>query len=44
MNEKDNLQDIDKDGGIVLKCIFKKWDGNVNWIYLAQVRDRWRTL
>jgi len=25
---------------IILKCIFKKW-GGMNWIDLAQDRDRW---
>jgi hypothetical protein len=34
------------DGKIILKCIFKKWDGGVgmDWIELAQDRDRWRAL
>jgi hypothetical protein len=25
-----------------IKWIFKKWDGGVDWIDLAQDRDRWR--
>jgi hypothetical protein len=25
---------------IILKWIFKKWDGGMNWIELAQDRDR----
>jgi hypothetical protein len=30
---------------IILKCIFKEWDGrDVEWIELAQDRERWRTL
>jgi hypothetical protein len=29
---------------IILKWIFKKWDGGMNWIELAQDRDRWRDL
>ena len=44
LKENDHLEDIGKDGGIILKCIFKKWDGNVDRIYLAKDRDRWRTL
>jgi hypothetical protein len=28
------------DGSIILKWIFKKWDGGMDWIDLAQNRDR----
>jgi hypothetical protein len=27
-----------------IKLIFKKWDGDMNWIELAQDRDRWRAV
>jgi hypothetical protein len=27
------------DGRIILKCFFKKWDGGMDWIDLAQDRD-----
>jgi hypothetical protein len=27
-------------GRIILKCIFKQWDGGMDWIELAQDRDR----
>ena len=27
---------------IILKCIFKKHDGNMDWIDLAQDGDKWR--
>jgi hypothetical protein len=37
------LRDPDVDGRI-LKRIFKKWDGGMEWIELAQDRDRWRAL
>jgi hypothetical protein len=30
------------DGRIILKWIFRKWDGGMEWIDLAQDRDRWR--
>jgi hypothetical protein len=32
------------DGRIILKRIFKTWDGGMNWIQLAQDRDRWWAL
>jgi hypothetical protein len=32
------------DGRIILKLIFKKCDGSVDWIELAQDSDRWRGL
>jgi hypothetical protein len=33
---------FDVDGRILLKWIFKKWNGGMDWIELAQDRDRWR--
>jgi transposase len=30
------------DGRIILKWIFKKWDGGMDWIELVQDRDRWQ--
>jgi hypothetical protein len=32
------------DRRIILKYIFKKWDGSMDWIELAQDRDRWWAL
>jgi hypothetical protein len=34
------------DGRIILKWIFKKWDGGggMDWIEMAQDRDRWWAL
>jgi hypothetical protein len=34
----------DVDGRIILKWIFRKWDGGMDWIDLAQDSDRWRSL
>jgi hypothetical protein len=42
--EGDHLGDPGVDGRIILKLIFKKWDGGMNCIELAQDRDRWRAL
>jgi hypothetical protein len=38
--KRDHLLDIGVDGRIILKSIFKMWDGGMDWIDLAQVRDR----
>ena len=44
LRERDHLQDLDVDGRVVLKWIFKKSNGVMGWIYLAQDRDRWQAL
>jgi hypothetical protein len=36
------LEDPGIDGRIILRRIFIKWDGGMDWIDLAQNRDRWR--
>jgi hypothetical protein len=38
------LKDPGVDGRIILKWIFERLGGGVDWIDLAQDRDRWRTL
>jgi hypothetical protein len=35
------LDDLGVDGRIILKWIFKMLDGGLDWIDLAQDRDRW---
>jgi hypothetical protein len=42
LREGDHLGDGGVDGRIILKWIFKTWDGGMDWIELAQDRDRWR--
>jgi hypothetical protein len=41
---KSNLEEPGVDGRIILRWIFKKWDGGMAWIDLDQDRDRWRAL
>jgi hypothetical protein len=36
------LEDPDVDRRIILRMIFRKWDGGMGWINLAQDTDRWR--
>jgi len=38
------LEDPAVDGREILKWVFKKWEGGMDWIDLAQNRDRWRAV
>jgi len=43
--KRDHLENLGKDGRIVLTWTFKKcdgWRGDIDWINLTQDRDRWR--
>jgi hypothetical protein len=43
--ERVHWGDLDVDGWIILGWISRRWDvGYVDWIGLAQDRDRWQTL
>jgi hypothetical protein len=44
MREGDHLEDAGVDGRIIVKWVFKKWDGAMDWIDLAQDREKWREL
>jgi hypothetical protein len=38
------LEDLDIDGRIILRLIFRKWVGNTDWTDLTQDRDRCQAL
>jgi len=44
LREKDHLEDSDVDWRIILNWIFRKWNGGMDWIALAQNRDGWRAV
>jgi hypothetical protein len=44
LREGDHLEDPGIDERIILKWISKKWDGGMDWIGMAQDRDRWRAV
>ena len=44
LREGGHVEDPGMDGRTILKWIFEKWDGGMDWIDLAQDRDGWRAL
>ena len=44
LGERDNMEDPSAEGSIILRWIFRKCVGDMDWIDLAQDRDRWRAL
>jgi len=43
LKERYYLEDSGVDRRIILKCIFRKVHGGMDWIILAQHRKMWRT-
>jgi hypothetical protein len=44
LTESDHLEYVTSYWKIILKWIFKKWNGGMEWIDLAQERDRRRAV
>jgi hypothetical protein len=45
LREKDHMEDPGVDGRIILRCIIRNLEvWGMDWIELAQVKDRWRAL
>ena len=42
--ENSYLEDLGVDGRIILRWIFRNWDEGMDWIDMAQDRDRWQAL
>jgi len=42
--ERGHLENPGIDGGVIFRWMFRNWDGDVDWIYLAQDKDSWRVL
>jgi len=42
LKERDHWEHPGVDGRIILRWIFKKWDGGMDWIDLAKDWGRWR--
>jgi hypothetical protein len=42
LRERDHLEDQVVGGKIILRWIFRKLDGGMDWIDLGRDRDRWR--
>jgi hypothetical protein len=41
---RDHLEDLGLDRKIILNWIIKRWDRGMDWIELAQDKDKWRAL
>jgi hypothetical protein len=44
LKERGHLEDGGLDGRLILRWIFRKWDGGMEWFELVQDKDGWRAL
>jgi hypothetical protein len=44
LRKRDYLEDLGVEGRVILKWIFEKWDGGMDWIDLVQNMDGWRVV
>jgi hypothetical protein len=40
LRERDHMESLGMDGKMILNCIFRKWEGGMDWIDVAE--DRYR--
>jgi len=41
LKERENFEDLSLGGRIIIKWVFKKWHGGLDWPDLAQDMDGW---
>jgi hypothetical protein len=44
LRERDHIEEPGVCRRVMVRSVFRKWDGGMDWIDLAQDRDRWRAL